>query len=761
MVQNRSLVRTVPEVRGHGPHTDPEVPQVTAVSNPPQPRYGPADLGTPQQPRATSDDADRPRGRHLAARRSAGHIPELHGLRGLALALVVAFHLFGNGRVSGGVDVFLVLSGFLATGSLLRRAERRELRLGEHYGRTFSRLVPPALLVLVATAALAWWVMPRGIWVQTGREIAASALYYVNWEMISGQLAYGAAGPQTSPLQHFWSMSVQGQFFLAWPVVVLIVVGLARLVRFSARGLLLVVVGSATVASFAFAQELHAADQPVAYFHSWARFWELGIGGFLALVLPWLRLPSPLRPVLGWAGLGLVVSSGFVLDGGALFPGQWALWPVGGALLVLLGSGGSAVWGPRGLLQVAPLRFVADISYALYLWHWPLLIAYLHHTGQDRVDWLGAAVILTASVVLAWLTTKLVADPAQRFREAFGGVRALVAAAVCVSLVAGGTVAAVTLLERQDAVLLAEAEAVADAVDDDGPSEYPGALALDPRNPDPVPSGVPVQPAPSVAVQDRPEIDDDGCIQPNHQTPGADTPLTCTLTDTPQPERVVVMVGDSHTIQWAPAMTEVGQNQGWQVLLLARRGCRLAAPAPDELVDEADMCWSWRANAMELLQQMRPDAVMVIGSRTSTISPGDKVNPAEMRAWKQLARVGVRVVTIRDNPRFPFDVPACVEEQPEGADCARGRADVYSPVNPVLEASGVPKTAAHLDLTRSICGPRMCRGVVGNVLVYRDDDHMTATYAATLARPLHQELRAEAKWLFAEPLRAQPVRPRF
>ncbi|MFC8943337.1 acyltransferase family protein, partial [Streptomyces griseoincarnatus] len=150
-------------------------------------------------------------------------------------------------------------------------------------------------------------------------------------------------------------------------------------------------------------------------------------------------------------------------------------------------------------LQVAPLRFIADISYALYLWHWPLLIAYLHYTGLSRVDWIGAALILTTSVVLAWLTTKLVADPAQRFREAFGGVRALVAAAACVSLVAGGTVAAVTALERQDAQLLAAAEAAADAA---GPSQYPGALALSPAYSEPVPGDLAIQPAPAVAAQD-------------------------------------------------------------------------------------------------------------------------------------------------------------------------------------------------------------------------------------------------------------------
>jgi hypothetical protein len=157
---------------------------------------------------------------------------------------------------------------------------------------------------------------------------------------------------------------------------------------------------------------------------------------------------------------------------------------------------------------------------------------------------------------------------------------------------------------------------------------------------------------------------------------------------------------------------------------------------------------------------MRPDAVMVIGTRTSPAAAGDQVNPDETRAWRQLAEVGIRVVTIRDNPRFEFDIPACVEES-GGAGCARPRADVFSPGNPVEKAPGAPRSAAHLDLTPFICGPDLCEGVAGNVLIYRDDDHLTATYATTLEQPLHRALRARAEWLFAAPLNGPPVRQRF
>jgi hypothetical protein len=402
------------------------------------------------------------------------------------------------------------------------------------------------------------------------------------------------------------------------------------------------------------------------------------------------------------------------------------------------------------------LRFVADISYALYLWHWPLLIAYLHRTGQDRVDLQGAALIMAASVLLSWLTTVLVGNPAQRFRERFGGRRALVAATVSVALVAGGTVAGLAALERQDAALLAAAEEIAaGAADESVPAEYPGALALSKAYRDPVPGDIPVLPAPAVAAKDRPAVDGDGCIEGSSHTAGSQEPLTCLLTDPPDPERLVVMVGDSHTIQWTPAMTEIGEEENWQVLLLARRGCRLAAS--DVPTDPANMCWAWRANALGLLEQLRPDAVMVVGSRTSPTEPGDVMGLPEVLAWQRLAEAGIRVVTLRDNPRFGFDVPACVEEAP-AAGCTRPRDEVYSPVNPVRGVAGVPKSSVHLDLTRFICADQLCGGVVGNVLIYRDDNHMTATYAATLARPLHQALRAKATWLFDAPP-AGPVPP--
>lgn len=359
---------------------------------------------------------------------------------GIAMTLVVTFHLFGNGRVSGGIDVFLVISGFLATRSLMGRAERGRVKLGEHYGRTFARLAAPALIVLASTAALMVVFIPQTLWTRTSRELIAAATYTLNWELIASQLSYGAAGPSSTPVQHFWSLAVQGQFFLVWPLVV---IGLALVLRVVARGrlrgrlslaqVLFVLTAAAFAVSFVYAIKVSGSDQAAAYFNFITRFWEIAAGALTALALLPRRngqssLPEKIKPYAAWTGLALVVTCGFVMDGADHFPGPLALWPVAGALLMMVGSTPSPR-GPRRLLETAPLRFVADISYELYLWHWPLLIAWLYYTGGERLTVASAAGVLVVSTLLARATNRLVTRQVQTYVIRPGGPRALVCGA--------------------------------------------------------------------------------------------------------------------------------------------------------------------------------------------------------------------------------------------------------------------------------------------------------------------------------------------
>ena len=709
-------------------------------------------------------------------------IGAVDGLRGLALLLVVAFHLFGQGRVSGGVDVFLLLSGYFATGTLVRRAEAGTLHLSAHYARTLARLLPAALVVLAAVTVALLTLAPRMHWSAGLREVGASATFWENWELVHASLAYGAAGPDTSPLQHFWSLSVQGQFFAVWPLAVLGLVGAARwrgATRWRGRHgtarllrpavLVALVTGLATAASFAAALWLVTVDQPVAYFSTFTRFWELGAGALLALALRTRALgPGPWRDALGWAGLALVVGSGFLVDGARVFPGAWALVPVGGAVLVLVATAPAAqevLGAGRGvgrLLDSAPLRFGARISYALYLWHWPILIFWLLTTDARRVDPVAAAGILAVSTILAWLTTRYVAEPlldrvtdhlaarravatsttplswdaAPRGASTPPSRRTLAALAAAAVLVLGGTQAAAA---GHDAKVQHDIAALLTPSPD-----HPGAAALAPDAPltDPRPAA-PFRPATWVAYDDHPESA--GCAQ-NSDRPEV---LECTVVAPDDPAAVVYLAGASHEQQYEEAFVALARAHGWELREMLKHGCRLGTPA-DGSGARRSACATWNEGALDALVAARPDVVVVVGTRTYEDGAPEEVLPGQVRAWRTLVDAGISVVTIRDNPRFEWFVPECMVDAVSPEACGRPRAEQLADVSPVTTAPGVPDSAVHLDLTDSICGPDRCDAVVGNVLVYRDDDHLTNTYVRTLAPVLGEQLRSRAPWLFGE-----------
>jgi peptidoglycan/LPS O-acetylase OafA/YrhL len=724
-------------------------------------------------------------------------IAAVDGLRGLALVLVVAFHLFGQGRVSGGVDVFLLLSGYFATGSLLRRAETGTLRLAAHYARTLVRLLPAALVVLAAVTVALLTLAPRLRWSAVLREVGASATFWENWELVNASLAYGAAGPDASPLQHFWSLSVQGQFFAVWPLVVLALVACARRLgrdQLSPAALVAAVTGVATAGSFAGALWLVAVDQPLAYFSTLTRFWEIGAGALLALALRSgahrsgvLQRPIPrdgagrtrLRHVLGWTGLALVVGSGFLVDGARVFPGAWALVPVGGAVLVLVataGDGTPTAQGVERLLDSAPLRFGARISYALYLWHWPVLVFWLLTTHTQKVGPVAGAGILAVSTGLAWLTTRYVAEPllgnvterlAARRAAASGpvfgslpgrasgpcpsaarlsgdvtaraattpsGRRTLAVLAGAAVLVLGGTQAAAG---AHDATVQHSVAGLLTASPD-----HPGAAALAPGVPvTEAPSTVPFRPATWVAYDDHP--DRPGCAQ------GGDRSelLECTVVAQREATAVVHLAGASHEQQYEEVFAELARAHGWELRETLKHGCRLATSGAGGMTYPPD-CAAWNERALGALVDARPDAVVVVGTRTYEDGAPEQVLPGQVDAWRALDDAGITVVTVRDNPRFEWFVPVCLDTAAAREDCARPRAEQLAAASPLTTASGVPGDAVHLDLSDSICGPETCEAVVGNVLVYRDDDHLTNTYVRTLTPEVEEQLRAGAPWLF-------------
>lgn len=672
-------------------------------------------------------------------------IPELHGLRGLALLMVVLFHLFGNGRVSGGIDIFLVISGFLFTASLSRQAiATGRIALARHFGRVGFRLLPAALVVLVVVGVATALLLPWHRWPSISAQLLASALFYENWQLIETELGYEAAGVMASPLQHFWSLSIQAQFYLVWPFLILAVVWIARRLRRSPLNALLAVTAVMTAASLAFATWLGAVNQDVAYLHTATRWWELGAGALLGLVLGRLPQPASIKRAAGWVGLALVVTSGLVWDGALAFPGPAALWPVAGALLVLYGSGAGGERTAEVVLSSRPLHLVAELSYPLYLWHWPVAVFYLAARDYPRLGPAGAVVVLLVSVALAWVTQRLVADPAMALVNRIGPRAA--ARTVAVTLLTAGTA-----LFGVVALLEARTEAALKAASISSP-EHPGASILDPGYDGPIVFTEPPVPDPAVATRDRPEQNSQGCIQRFRDAAEYTDVLVCEPVGTLNPpKRTIVVTGGSHSIQWMPALERIGKAIDWEFIVVDKARCPFLGAnvldTPDEFANAACLVWNERAEG--IIHGLDPDAVFVLGTRTQ-VGRAEYVHQPSVRAWQKLAEAGIGVLAIRDVPRFSHDVPECVASAADPATCGIRREESLLDENPLLSQPGLPDRFAALDLTAGICPDDACEPVIGNVLVYRDDDHLTGSYARSLAPALLRGLQEQAPWLFED-----------
>ncbi|GLY50514.1 acyltransferase family protein [Lentzea sp. NBRC 102530] len=616
---------------------------------------------------------------HLATARASApertYRPELQGLRAVAALLVVVYHVW-LGRVSGGVDVFFLISGFLVTGQLVRATGRGRLDLRVVWSRMAKRLLPAAFVVLGVTLAVAAWWLPEIRWAQTVREIVASALFVENWQLTMDSTDYYAQNAQASVVQHFWSLSIQGQFYLLWPLLVLVVTLLRRnLTR---------VLGAVFVLSFGFSVWLTAVDQPLAYFHTATRLWEFAFGGLLAIAVAKIDLAGPVRTVLGWAGLLGLVVCGMVLDVGAGFPGFLALWPTAcAAAVITAGTSGSRVGADR-LLASEPLRYLGDLSYALYLWHWPVLICWLVLRGRTDVGPAGGVAIIGVSLLLAAATHHLVEEPVRR-----SGWRAR-------------TITAALLT----ALLTA-------------------ALVIQPAGPREV--------AAQVAATDFAGLEGQHCETPQPELDVCYGPVEGT------PAKRIVLVGDSHVQQYLAAFTPIAERRNWQLITMLRSACPFSTRSEKYPDDES--CVRFGNNAADEIIALRPDFVFTLASRDVQVGLTEVTPPGFVERWRQLDAEQIPVIAVRDNPRYAFSVLDCVQVHGAADRCGAPRAELLAPTPPYALLD-VPGNVSFVDFSDQLCTELQCPPVIGDLLVNFDDNHVSATYMRSMSDAVEAALDA-------------------
>jgi peptidoglycan/LPS O-acetylase OafA/YrhL len=692
---------------------------------------------------------------------------DIEGLRAIAVVAVVLFHADVPGVSGGfvGVDVFFVISGFLITGLLWREVSTAgTVRLRRFYGARARRLLPASAAVGVVTAIAsavllpplqAWGVICDGI---------ASALYVSNYWFIGEGVHYFGGHKPPSPFQHYWSLGVEEQFYLVWPALI---IGTAWLIRRARRRTrahaiwserpYLVVLALVAAASFALSLAVTYVMPALAFFSLPTRAWQLAVGGLVALTAgQWRRLPPPAAAITGWAGLALILLACTDLSPTTLYPGAAALLPVLGAALVIGAGCAAASQGCGRVLAVSPMRAIGRISYSWYLWHWPVLVLAPALLGHP----LGLAARLAAALLsggLAVLTLRFIENPlrfAAPIRRsawaslALGG--AATAIAVCVGVVlltwlptpvgrgapatpltitAAPTPAGSNMDAYDAAVQHAFAQVQATVA---GSAE----LKAVPSNLDPALAG---------ASAELKAMMLNGCLREPFQSGQPE----CATGDTAS-TTTVALVGDSHAAMWNPAFQQVAEQRRWRLETLSKGACPLVnLPIANQLsglVEHFEHCEQWRGQIMARLRAEHPRLIVLslwrgygAGNGNGWLSGFTSYDSAWIdsltRLVQQLRGTGAKVLVLGPIPDPHSYVPICLSGHLDDATaCAQPRSTAVNEPGIASEAAATKAGGGqYADLTELFCTTDRCPAIVGNTLVYIDEEHLTLEYSRLLA----------------------------
>ena len=667
--------------------------------------------------------------------------PDIEGIRAFAVLSVVIYH--ANLGIRGGfvgVDVFFVISGFLITRQLVDSLGKRGIRaLPTFYTRRIRRLLPAGATVVIATIVVArFWAPALQI-----RSIATDGIYTtfygLNYRLAVEGTEYQHQTDAVSPLQHFWSLGVEEQFYVFWPILILLATVIGRRHRIA---LLSVLLSAIVVVSFYYSVTVTSTNAPWAYFSVHTRAWELGLGALVAISAQRLaRLPRKLAGFLAWGALGAMVASAFLYSDSTAYPGSAAALPVVATAVLIACGCGTALGVERRILGESLLQCIGRISYSWYLWHFPMLILAPMVVGHP-LDTMQRVEVVWLSMVAAIITYFAIEDSGRKIGKAnwqwFAGGTAISGAVVAAgalvimnlpSLVGSG--AAVTVVQADAAtptVITAMQNAISTGVD----------TKAAPSN---------LTPTPASASKDLPPSSSDGC----HADYLVIKQGACVFGD-PLGTHTAVLFGDSHMEQWLPAISAAGVKLHWKVVNWTKAACPAAAltvfaPTLNRTYTECD---TWRQETIARIGALKPDLVFMSQSEnvvSSSVSPSQWTQATVKSIASLKAATPAKIIYIEDIPIPNYDVPTCVADHLSNVSActfALNKAYTYpsrhSATGPAVAATGVQT----VDPTHWICTTTRCPAVVGNLLVYRNSTHMTKTYSTWLM-PMVEPLLTTAK----------------
>ncbi|GAA3896062.1 SGNH hydrolase domain-containing protein [Leifsonia kafniensis] len=696
------------------------------------------------------------------AKKSSATRLDIQGLRALAVVLVILNHVLlipTAGFI--GVDVFFVISGFIITALLLREYDKsKTISFKDFYARRIKRILPASLLVLVTTFGAATLLLPTDRAQSVGGDTLWATLFGANWRMMATNVDYFTEGLTPSPLQHYWSLSIEEQFYFVWPWIMLAaLLHVRRKYRVPglAKRVLIWVISAIVVVSLAWSVFETITSPASAYFSSFTRFWELGVGALAAVVMSVYgrALPARIGMATSWLGLGIIIASALALSEATPFPGYAALLPVAGATLIMVGGFGAS---PTYSRVLAPLTnpvavYIGNLSYSLYLWHFPLTILLLSVLPVGPTYYVA---VLGGTLALSVLTYHFVENPirnaswpnrygvpAKRWRTAVLAVGAVAAVILVLSssltLREQGAVEAAAIAEELRLDGVAKKALAEDSADQEAAlalaadQECRGAGSLDPANTGCDVKSLTLRPTVSGLQSDIGSAADLACRRGEN-----DAPVTCTIGSAEPDALKVALIGDSHAGMYLPAIREIADEQNWSVTTYIGWGCQWGGPrATDGCGPQIEL-----ANT-DFTDGSPYDVILSAASRKTTSSWNDAQVERAASMIRAAIDAGNSVVYLEDVPIPSDESLLCLQRPGLNSlvnDCATSYSKGTAAEDKLARAVASVRDAHLVSLNDRICTGDICPAIVGQTITFRDTaGHLSVTYAKSL-KPYLQQL---------------------
>ncbi|MFS8149690.1 acyltransferase [Halomonas profundus] len=649
---------------------------------------------------------------------------DIQGVRAIGAMLVLVFHIWFQ-KVSGGVDVFFVVSGFLMTGMLLRQYARDgNIKPFHFWGGIIKRVAPSAYVVLLTTFILSYFFVPPVYWVATIHEFIFSAGHLENLLLIRREVDYLQIGDPASPFQQYWALSIQVQFYAFLPLLI----GPLLYISNKMKSLIPLMLGVSIVFFISFFYSLVSTHftPNTAYFNPLGRVWEFLAGALVAIFIPYVKLNKKTASIISFLGIFILFSIGIAFPSDWNFPGYVALFPVvSAAFIIISGNESEKRTLVNRLLSNRYLVMLGAMSFTIYLWHWPILVFFQHYYETTNLGVVKGMTIVVLGVLLAIITTWLIEKPFRKIPKSRVWISYIAGFSFFIPSVTLGLGAKYYIENLHDVKVDFKRSAFEGdeiSIQDDASNLnywYVTAISNDLGE-----------------TMDR----DNGCATVITESKIS----SCDFGDTSS-GNVVALVGGSHIGQWEPFFSSLGNEYGFKVVSIIKNSCSLGY----EIVEGNDTCKLWNENIVDYLSDLSPDLVITNSTRSNRPRENRLVvgNPVEfvpsghVEKWKEISALGIPVMGIRDNPWFESDPSYCVwKNRHEASLCARPIEEVLLSVNPADAYVGEIPLFISIDFTELICVEGLCPAYFDERLMWSDTHHLTRNYLEYITPSLKASL---------------------